>query len=464
MWYSYKRKEIYGIMEKNNISQKKFSDKTKLIIIICSVVNLIMLVNTIITINEKERIEQKEIAEITKEKIIEQNMKIGEAEEGILLENENSEENNEKTELPIEEKSKINGKAIESENVNIVYDTDGIAVPVPKGYVASEVEGEHTVRTGFVIYEDIDGSGNPVRGLEGEKVGVYNTNPNSAWVASCQRNQFVWVPVPDTSRIYEEIPNTTKKTAKLWNFGATERTILKKEKVAYPEPGVVEGYDNEKNFANNFLQGYTKEKFLKELERDFENTINSIEKYGGFYIGRYELGNIKSEKPVVRRMIDISELKGERLYKLYHISGNITKNDSVQTGIIWGCLWDETLQWLIESGSKTQEEIAKNSTEWGNYSNAELTYTTTSGSTNTKKSGNNSRLPTGSSEKTKANNIYDMAGNMFDWTLEGNGFGYRCARGGRCSNTGNYVANTRSYGHPGGDLVNYGYRAYFYIK
>lgn len=453
-------------MEKNNISQKKFCDKTKLIIIICSVVTLIMLVNTIvtiITINEKKRIEQKEIAEITKEKIIEQNMKVGEADEGVLIENTAPQANTSNTENKAVENTPTKAKAIESENVTIVYDTEGIPVPVPKGYVSSEVEGEHTVRTGFVIYEDIDGSGNPVRGLEGEKVGVYNTNPNSAWVASCQRNQFVWVPVPDTSRIYEEIPNTTKKTAKLWNFGATERTILKKEKVAYPEPGVVEGYDNEKNFANNFLQGYTKEKFLKELERDFENTINSIEKYGGFYIGRYELGNIKSEKPVVRRMIDISELKGERLYKLYHISGNITKNDSVQTGIIWGCLWDETLQWLIDSGGKTYEDVAVNSVQWGNYSATQLEYTDLDGNTILKQAGiSNHGYSAGSCELAKANNIYDLAGNMQDTTLEIADVYARVTRGGDC-NSGQVTTRDRVFASNSGlNLV--GYRAFLYIK
>lgn len=68
--------------------------------------------------------------------------------------------------------------------VDIVYDTEGVAVPVPKGYVASGADGEHTVNTGFVIYEG-----------DGE------ITTENAWNESCSRNQFVWVPVPDVSRI-----------------------------------------------------------------------------------------------------------------------------------------------------------------------------------------------------------------------------------------------------------------------
>ena len=41
----------------------------------------------------------------------------------------------------------------ETEAVVYVEDTAGVKVPVPKGYVASKAEGEHTVSDGFVIYE-----------------------------------------------------------------------------------------------------------------------------------------------------------------------------------------------------------------------------------------------------------------------------------------------------------------------
>jgi hypothetical protein len=81
--------------------------------------------------------------------------------------------------------------------VDVVLDTDNIPVPVPKGFTASGATGEHTVNTGFVIYE-----------------GTGEINDDNAWDESCTRNQFVWVPVPDPSRVYEEI-GTRKKIVKL---------------------------------------------------------------------------------------------------------------------------------------------------------------------------------------------------------------------------------------------------------
>lgn len=41
-------------------------------------------------------------------------------------------------------------------------------------------------------------------------------------------------------------------------------------------------------------------------------------------------------------------------------------------------------------------------------------------------------IPTGSNEAYQANNIYDMAGNVYDWTLEGNSLAlrFRIIRGG----------------------------------
>lgn len=135
----------------------------------------------------------------------------------------------------------------------------------------------------------------------------------------------------------------------------------------------------------------------------------------------------------------------------------------VKTNIIWGCLWDETLQWLVESGSKTYAEI-RNSTSWGNHYDSIFKYTNTNGTEETKSIGS-TKIPSGSSEYTKANNVYDMAGNVYDWTLEADGTYYRWLRGGDYNSDGsNNPAYVRNGYSP--DYSNYycGFRAYFYIK
>ena len=334
----------------------------------------------------------------------------------------------------------------DTEKVEIYTDEVGAKVPVPKGYVVSGKDDEHTVNTGLVIYE----GETPV------------TNEN-AWEESKTRNQWVWVPVPDVTRIYETDSNGKKKS-KLYNVTSTGRTTYSNSNC---EPGIVNNYDNEKYFARYELQGMTREKILEELQREYEETIESIEKYGGYYIGRYETGDVSSKgtykKPVVRMKGD-NNINYITWYSAYNRLKYLGVNEGVRSNIIWGSLWDETLQWLVDSGNKTYEELY-NSKEWGNHQDSDFDYTTTRGTTGHKSSGSYSMVPTGSAETNKANNIYDLAGNMWEWTLEGNGSNTRMVRGGYySSNASTYSVPYRDSDYPVYSYFNLGVRAYFYIK
>ncbi len=334
--------------------------------------------------------------------------------------------------------------------VDIVYDTENVAVPVPKGYVASGADGEHTVNTGFVIYE---GTGE-----------VTNAN---AWDESCTRNQWVWVPVPDVSRIYET-DSSGRKKSKLYEFSDTGRTSYSDGSY---EPGVLSYYDNKMYFARYGLQGMTKERFLNEMQDEFEATIESIQTYGGFWIGRYETGNLTADEPVEQRMN--TSINYQNWYTAYTLIKRMSANENVKTSMIFGCLWDETLQWFVDSGSKTYADI-KDSTSWGNYYNSTFEYKTNiSGSTSIKSSNDEEGIPTGSTEYTKANNIYDMAGNLPEWTLEcfemeapDSDYGVRRDRGGHYSRNGSFIpaADYRDDGVTDLTCDYYGFRAYLYIK
>ena len=262
--------------------------------------------------------------------------------------------------------SSVSTQAVDTSNwdltkVDIVYDTANVAVPVPKGYVASGADGEHTVNTGFVIYE-----------------GDTAVTTDNAWNESCTRNQWVWVPVPDVSRIYETDSNGKKKS-KLYTYSSTGRTKMSNNN---NEPGILSAYDNEKYFTENKLQGMTREKFLHEMQKEFDFTIESIKKYGGFYIGRYETGNLSEKVPVVQRMN--TDIIKQTWYIEYSRLQRLGANENVKSNMIWGSLWDEILQWLIDSGNKTNADMI-DSAGWGNYSDSTFEYkTNTSGSTATK--------------------------------------------------------------------------------
>ena len=314
--------------------------------------------------------------------------------------------------------------------VNKVKSEDDITVPVPKGYTASTVEGEKSVSSGFVIKEGNDGS---------KTEGIH---------------EFVWVPVSNISDIYDEANNA----GQLWHFGTTTT------KWPYPttknsgprEPDVVtsasRGSDSTSGtkydaVSTNLQQAglsstATASTFKTQLQNEFKEMIKSVKTYGGFYIGRYETGNLSnSTKAVVQK--NNSDINNQTWYTMYKMCKTIKANENVYTGMIWGCQWDATLRWMQTSTNSEVANFPTNSGK-GNY-------------------GTSKTIPTGSNSNYAANNIYDMAGNVFDWTLEVYYEECRDRRGGDCS-----TASVRAYDRSGtGPTVRYengGCRATLYVK
>ena len=368
-------------------------------------------------------------------------------------------------------KSTVNAINLENnEHMHVEEDASGDKVPVPNGYVGSSVAGENEIDTGYVIYE-------------GEEA-VTDSN-----VADAQknRNQYVWVPVPDISKFYGTDANG-KKWGKIYTFSSSTSSgydeitgtqpynwsesngvMTISSKTNYREPDVVAkysstGYDMDSRLKTLGIGAKTTHEFLNQLEKEFNNMVVSVEKYGGFYIGRYETGNINQETPVVQK--GNTNISRQTWYNMYKRCKNIRgDNTNVVTGMIWGNQWDRTLMWLIETGSKTKEQIADDSTSWGNYNNATFEYVNSSGSTVTKNENSGTKIPTGNTEYTKANNIYDLAGNVYDWTMEAHSAYHRVYRGGYYYDNGDYdPADSRNSSSPtySGNL--YGCRSALYIK
>ena len=73
-------------------------------------------------------------------------------------------------------------------------------------------------------------------------------------------------------------------------------------------------------------------------------------------------------------------------------------------------------------------------------------------------------IPTGSTERNKANNIYDLAGNVWEWTQESAGYNNAGYRGGLHNSKGSdYPAAARYYGSINGTWATLGCRATLYI-
>ena len=291
-----------------------------------------------------------------------------------------------------------------------------------------------------------------------------------------KNNEWVWVPVDSATlaTMYEEssdektLCGTTGETAvktKLYSKTITIGTDSNKETMSrttpgtsriYREPDLVVGddgasYDAKDTYYKTILGVTgTKEQLAQLFADEYKAMIESVSKYGGFYIGRYELSEAGVQK-------DKATLTNTNWYNLYKKCKELNASDKVETRMIWGCQWDVTMNWLISSGAKTSNEVNKDSSSWGNYKdsteNAKVTVTEEDGTT-TNKYGR--KQNTGYSEYWKANNIYDLAGNCSEWTQEAGDTYGRAVRGGHYVNNGsNFPASSRSNVGPGYSVLDY---------
>ena len=265
-----------------------------------------------------------------------------------------------------------------------------------------------------------------------------------------KNNEWVWVPVDSATlaTMYEEssdektLCGTTGETAvktKLYSKTITIGTDSDKTTMTRTTPGTSDDYrepdlvvgsdgvglDAKDTYYKTILgETGTKEQLAQLFVDEYKAMIESVSKYGGFYIGRYELSEAGVQK-------DKATLTSTNWYNLYKKCTELKASDKVKTQMIWGCQWDVTMNWLISSGAKTSNEVNKDSRSWGNYSdskeNAKVTVTEEDGTT-TNKYGR--KQNTGYSEYWKANNIYDLAGNCSEWTQEASYTSSRANRGG----------------------------------
>ena len=181
--------------------------------------------------------------------------------------------------------------------------------------------------------------------------------------------------------------------------------------------------------------------------------LKSIKTNGGFYIGKYEVGytesdNIRQESskgntsnnaPVIQ--VDaypynwVTNAEAESLSET--LTTGMASTEDGKAGLMFGIQWDLVLKYLNEKGDLTKANITSNSQDWGNYKYAyNLNQTTVHGYYGTLSTSDwatitwdsitssythpNSYdvLSTGATERNARLNVYDIAGNMYEWTLE----------------------------------------------
>ena len=155
-----------------------------------------------------------------------------------------------------------------------------------------------------------------------------------------------------------------------------------------------------------------------------EDEKTSVERYKGFYIGRYEAGDKENtEAKTLRSSNDVTKtvtIKANQAPYNYVTrtqakslaEGFATKQGyKAKTKLVSSYAWDTTIAFL----QKVNSDYGSSSEE-GNYSNTTFSYTDITGASKTKAKSSYVLVPTG--QTTPVCNIYDMGGNVDEWTTE----------------------------------------------
>jgi hypothetical protein len=326
-----------------------------------------------------------------------------------------------------------------------------------------------------------------------------DTNLNDGLVIrDSNGNEYVWIEVPKS--LYANSSYNTKTTTA--DQKPTKSTDY--DKIEYCLHKYTDYY---RRNSSGTLTSYTDEYLSDKVKEGTgltstqytelkQKMLKSVYENGGFWIGRYEAGIEKNRtsknEEITAEPLSKAGTVENAVYPYTYVTcsqaqtlaSQLSTGKSYTSSLMFGVQWDLVLKHIevkaVERGTALatiQSALRSDSKDWGNYRDASFTinrgkyakYGAQSSEWNnynkalencvTYVNGISTKVPasmlantilltTGASDKCKKMNIYDLAGNVWEWTLE-------------------YTANTSfPCADRGGDYVNYGssrpasYRSY----
>ncbi len=310
-------------------------------------------------------------------------------------------------------------------------------------------------------------------------------------------NEYVWIEVPK-SLYANSSYNTETTTGDQKPSSSTDY-----DKIEYCLHKYTDYYRRNKSgtltrFTDTYYSDETTGLTSAQYTELKQKMLKSVYENGGFWIGRYEAGitknrTSKDEEITVAPLSKAGTVENPVYPYTYvtcsqaqTLASKISTGKSYTSSLMFGVQWDLVLKHIevkeVAKGTALatiQSALRSDSKDWGNYRDASFeinrgkyakygalttwynynnesglaNYVTYANGKSTKLSASSSSnsilLTTGASDACKKMNIYDLAGNVYEWTLEYTaGTSYSCVpRGGYYDNTGfSDPASNRSTG------------------
>ena len=268
-------------------------------------------------------------------------------------------------------------------NTDMYSDGTSLAV-IPAGFTVSGMASENKISSGLVIYKGDLSKANWETGKDASNNDIKRTY-----------NQYVWIPCSESD--YKRTEWGVEKDGSSASRASKDETTLGSVTLS--------DYDQKNGITSNILN---------EIVNQISSEKNSVKKYGGFYIGRYEVG----EGNVITQYKEPSaSLIWSNAYKN---AKNIDVGSASLSYLSSSYARDTALNFIqnnseFKTYASTRDNGSSGTDINENWQDKSVTYKDANGN-QTKAAGTATKLPTGVT--TAKCNIYDMGGNVAEYTTE----------------------------------------------
>ena len=357
------------------------------------------------------------------------------------------------------------------QTANYTYtDSNKQQAVIPAGFRYGTSSLNNTIKNGLVIEDEA--------GNQYVWVPVKNAIYDGVTTVALSNNSSTYKPMARTQSGYTRGSTSTYYEGMFYDYSGIRSYIMGNSlsyrvgATSYREPSLVTGSD--KNLSWQYTSGteydaanYNKLSSIEDdeitinspatlgqyINKKFTEMVASVDKYGGFYVGRYETSrwnsgattNSDRTGDIIKSVAGANPMATTNWYDMYLRSSSGYSNNpyynstSVNCAMIWGCQYDATLNYILEGSDNTKV---------------------------TQRTGNHSgtRSVTGEYPNDIMNNIFDLSSNVREWTQEAYSSRYRTNRGGNYGTDDTSTAVIRNNYYPTNTGYNIGSRLTLYLK